>query len=363
MAAPEPGQETPISFMHIGDVGTFGTSVMVTNDMMNRMKGKDFHGLIHCGDISYADKYDGVRPPISGKSEQKVWDTWGQMVEPLASSVPYMVTPGNHEIVAYESAWENGSIYNKRFIMPGNERYYSFGVGMVFFISVSTDDDIDKESTQGTWLEQTLEDIDREKYPWVVFFQHRPIYNSNTNHGNWTGESTYTYDARPDIVLPKFKGWDGHYEDLLVKYKVDFVLTGHVHHYERTFPVKRVVKEDGERVAETTRSYDKVKDPVHITCGHAGVGLYSKTWSDYENDDGTRPAVYQGDWDFSAAKNNKVWGHCEMEFLDRNKAKHYMFAMGETQPTEEVTITKESKSLKSTVSMLLVTVSGILWLL
>ena len=35
---------------------------MVTNDMMKRMKEKQFHGMIHCGDISYANKYDGERP-------------------------------------------------------------------------------------------------------------------------------------------------------------------------------------------------------------------------------------------------------------------------------------------------------------
>ena len=34
---------------------------MVTADMMNRMNQQDFHGLVHCGDMSYADKYNGSR--------------------------------------------------------------------------------------------------------------------------------------------------------------------------------------------------------------------------------------------------------------------------------------------------------------
>ena len=331
--------------MHIADQGIFGTSVMVVKDMMARLSDKDFHGLVHCGDISYADKYQGSRPPPSGMSEQSTWDTWGQMVEPIATKIPYMVTPGNHEVVGYESAWENGTIYQKRFIMPGNERFYSFGIGMVYFISVSTDDDIGVGTTQGAWFEQTLAGINRDTYPWVVVFQHRPIYNSNTNHGNWTGESTYKYDAAPHIILPTYSGWgNGHYEDLIVKYRVDFVLTGHVHHYERTYPVKRVKKDaveaerkkreveeeagyrkkrdtaedDGEEwVAMSTKSYEDVRDPIHITCGHAGKGLYTKSWSDYEDEDGNRPPVYQANWAFSAAKTNDVWGHCEMEFIDR----------------------------------------------
>eukprot|EP00116_Pleurobrachia_bachei_P007222 sb/3467484/ len=180
IAAPEAGSDAPVSFFHIGDHGTFGTSLMVTADMMKRAKDQDFHGLIHCGDISYANKFNGSRgePPMAS---QQVWDTWGQMVEPLGSKMAYMVTPGNHELDPYDSTKENATIYRKRFIMPGNERYYSFGVGMVHFVAVSTDESIDSESTQGVWFEQTLKEIneDRETWPWVVVFQHRPIYNSN----------------------------------------------------------------------------------------------------------------------------------------------------------------------------------------
>ena len=38
------------------------------------------------GDMSYAD----------GGAER--WDSWGRMMEPLASRLPIMVLPGNHEI-------------------------------------------------------------------------------------------------------------------------------------------------------------------------------------------------------------------------------------------------------------------------
>ena len=41
------------------------------------------------------------------------------MVEPVASKMAYMTSPGNHEIDVYESTRENGTIYQKRFIMPG----------------------------------------------------------------------------------------------------------------------------------------------------------------------------------------------------------------------------------------------------
>eukprot|EP00116_Pleurobrachia_bachei_P003939 sb/3464201/ len=182
IAAPEAGSDAPVSFFHIGDHGTFGTSLMVTADMMKRAKDQDFHGLIHCGDISYANKFNGSRgePPMASQVGsvpkgflswcwvflnpayslmssysdndppsllQQVWDTWGQMVEPLGSKMAYMVTPGNHELDPYDSTKENATIYRKRFIMPGNERYYSFGVGMVHFIADIGDID--------TWCDRT----------------------------------------------------------------------------------------------------------------------------------------------------------------------------------------------------------------
>ena len=41
--------------------------------------------VIHSGDVSYADGF------------MQHWDTFFNKIEPIASRVPYMVTPGNHE--------------------------------------------------------------------------------------------------------------------------------------------------------------------------------------------------------------------------------------------------------------------------
>ena len=322
VAAPEAGSKVPISFLHTGDVGVFGTSVMVTKTMMERMEKKNFHGMVHCGDISYANKFNKTKPDWAA---QHVWDTWGQMAEPVGSKMPYMATPGNHELGEYDSTLENGTIYTKRFIMPGNERYFSFGVGMVHFVAVSTDEDIHHGSTQGVWLDRTLGKIrnQRSKWPWLVVFQHRPVYNSGANHGNWTGSNNWD-----DPETPKFMGWPEDYESLLIKHDVDLVLCGHVHHYERTWPVK-----DRDDV---TQSYDDVTKPVHITCGHGGKDLYAIVWGTEDKNTYTDHHPR-----FSAARDNVHWGHCELEFLDEKRVRHSMFRMGESEvPAEEVVITR-----------------------
>ena len=38
------------------------------------------------GDLSYGDCVG------------RLWDSYGEMIEPLSSQIPWMVSPGNHEI-------------------------------------------------------------------------------------------------------------------------------------------------------------------------------------------------------------------------------------------------------------------------
>lgn len=325
VAAPEHGARVPLNFLHTADVGTFRPSVMVTKTMMDRLKKKqNYNGMLHCGDISYANKFNNKRQKMSS---QHVWDTWGLMAEPLSSRMAYMVSPGNHETAVLDSNKENGTILAKRFIMPGNEHFYSFSVGMVHFISVSTDEDIDQSSTQGIWLDRTLAWINKKRdlWPWIVIFMHRPIYSSGKNHGNWTGTNDYPWIK---IELPTYEGWPDNFEALILKHRVDLVLTGHVHNYERTWPVKNR--------DEVSQSYENVSSPIHITCGHGGSGLYRIVWAtEDENTYNTHQPR------FSAARDNEHWGHCELEFLDERTVRHTMYKMGDSDlPAEDVLITK-----------------------
>ena len=223
--------------------------------------------------------------------------------------------------------------------MPGNGRYYSFGVGMVHFVAVSTDESIDATSTQGVWLERKLEYLNknRDMWPWVVVFQHRPIYSSNKNHGNWSGASNYSFPGYED---PVYQGWPHHYESLILKHGVDFVLNGHVHHYERTWPVRNR--------DQVTQSYENVTSPIHITCGNAGKSLYKRQWyyPDLDTYDEVRP-------EFSASRSNEVWGHCELEFLSPTTAKHSMYEMGSERPRDEIIVTKAG-DLSTTLDFVLV---------
>ncbi|KAJ6966668.1 purple acid phosphatase 18 [Populus alba x Populus x berolinensis] len=231
-----PPAQFPVMFAVAGDLGQTGWTKS-TLDHIDLCK-YDVHLLP--GDLSYADYI------------QHRWDTFGELVEPLASARPWMVTQGNHEkesIMFFKDGFQS---YNSRWKMPYEESgsssnlYYSFEVAGAHIIMLGSYTDYDEHSDQYNWLKADVANVDRKKTPWLIVLFHVPWYNSNEAHQD-----------EGDRMLAAM-------EPLLHAASVDIVLAGHVHAYERT-----------ERV-------NKGKlDPcgaVHITIGDGGnrEGLASK---------------------------------------------------------------------------------------
>lgn len=190
--------------------------------------------LILPGDLSYADYV------------QPLWDSFGRLVEPLASKKPWMVTQGNHEVEKIPLLKPSFRAYNARWKMPfeqsgsNSNLYYSFDTagGAVHVIMLGSYADYKPGSDQHAWLLSDLNKITRKKTPWVFVVIHAPWYNTNTAHQR-EGE-----------------GMRLAMEDLLYKASVDVVFSGHVHAYERF-----------------DRVYNNKVDPcgaVHITIGDGG---------------------------------------------------------------------------------------------
>lgn len=231
-----PPSKFPITFAVAGDLGQTGWTKS-TLDHIDQCK-YDVHMLP--GDLSYADYF------------QRRWDSFGDLVQPLASTRPWMVTQGNHEkenIPFFKDGFES---YNARWKMPFEESasnsnlYYSFEAAGVHVNMLGSYADYDQNSDQYSWLKADLSKVDRKRTPWLVVLFHVPWYNSNTAH---QGEG----DAMMSAMEP-----------LLYAAGVDIVFSGHVHAYERT-----------------NRVYRGKSDPcgaVHITIGDGGnkEGLASK---------------------------------------------------------------------------------------
>eukprot|EP00775_Hariotina_reticulata_P005096 gene5096-5337_t len=249
-SAPLPGPDFRFTFLGFGDMGdathTSAKSPGAASTLLRLHQEVDSHKnpsdlILHVGDISYAD------------GDPDIWDSFMDSLEPIASRVPYMVAIGNHEYGyekrsssvsdpsgaagPYQPPWGNfgsdsrgecGVMTARRFHMPGDEAadnapfWYSFEYGSVHFTVLSSEHALEPGSRQHRWLEDDLESVDRCATPWLVVLLHRPIYVVYPHKSNReVGEH-----IRSNI------------EDLLLLYKVDATISGHVHSYYRTCPVR-----------------------------------------------------------------------------------------------------------------------------
>lgn len=234
-----PPAEFPINFVVAGDLG----QTEWTRSTLQHVSKSTYDVFLLPGDLSYADMV------------QSLWDSFGRLVEPLASQRPWMVTQGNHEVEKIPLIHRKSfTAYNARWHMPFEESgsssnlYYSFEVAGVHVIMLASYADFEPGSKQYEWLQSNLGKVDRKKSPWLIVLIHAPWYNSNTAHQG-ERESSEMKDSM---------------EELLYNARVDMVFAGHVHAYER---FTRVYKEQADNCG-----------PMYINIGDGGnrEGLASR---------------------------------------------------------------------------------------
>ncbi|KAF1784305.1 Metallo-dependent phosphatase-like [Phytophthora cactorum] len=224
--------------------------------------------LLHFGDISYA------------RGHAHMWDEFFHVIEPYATRVPYMVSIGNHEYdyvtggandpsgatgedgrMDFHPDWANyGEDSSGECSVP---MFYRWDALPTATVSIGT-----PSTTQYKWLENDLKNVDRKKTPWVVLTSHRMMYTTQLGE-----EADYK-------VAQHFRD---EVEDLLWTHKVNLMLVGHQHSYERSCAVRNgKCTEDG-------------KGPVHIVIGSAGAGLEKQGFS---NKLGEWSVSHLNDWGY-----------------------------------------------------------------
>lgn len=177
--------------------------------------------------------------------------------------------------------------------MPGNSDslYYSFNMGPVHFISISTElyyflnYGLKQLSNQYEWLVNDLREANkpenRKMRPWIVTFGHRPMYCSNVDDVACKEMTTF---VRKGLPITHLYGL----EDLFESQGVDVSIWAHQHSYERLWPIYNFEVKNGS----VEQPYHNAKAPVHIITGSAGckekVAPFAKTkpeWSAFRTDD------------------------------------------------------------------------------
>ena len=145
-------------------------------------------------------------------------------------TTPAWACIGNHEGFVADSLTETGDYYDV-FSLPaaaqaggvpsGTESYYSFNYGNIHFVVLDSEDTIENAvatETMQEWLEADLAASDAD---WLIAFWHRPPYSKGFLHDSDVEQNEI--DMRVNMV------------PILEDYGVDIVLSGHSHHYERSY--------------------------------------------------------------------------------------------------------------------------------
>ncbi|WP_320775298.1 metallophosphoesterase family protein [Streptomyces sp. CRN 30] len=248
-------------FTAFGDQGVGGDAV--ANNRVLLRQDPAFH--LHAGDICYAD--DKGRGKESDLYDASQWDRFLEQTEPVARSVPWMVTTGNHDMEAWYSPDGYGGQL-ARFSLPDNgfdprraPGVYAFRYGNVGVVALDANDvsyEIPanlgfSEGRQTGWLRRRLAELRAApEIDFVVVFFHHCAYST----------STHASDG----------GVRAEWVPLFARYEVDLVINGHNHVYERTDAVRDGAVGRPVPVGGTT---DPTRDgTVYVTAGGGGRELY-----------------------------------------------------------------------------------------
>lgn len=108
-----------------------------------------------------------------------------------------------------------------------------------------------KAYEQYQWLAKDLAAVDRTKTPWIFINGHRPMYSSQT--------ASYQGNIR------------NAFEELMLEHGVDAYFAGHIHWYERLYPLGRNGTIDTASIKDNNTYYtNEGKSMVHVINGMAG---------------------------------------------------------------------------------------------
>jgi hypothetical protein len=283
----------PFTFTAFGDQGASANAI--GNNAVILAQNPAFH--LHAGDISYADSSGAGLP--ADTFDPRVWDQFFVQTEQVAAHVPWMAAVGNHDMESVYSPNGYGGDVG-RFTFPGNgpsvcPATYSFIHGNVAVISLDAND-VSYEipanlgysgGQQTSWLEERLKFLRAQPdVDFIVVFFHHCAFSTCSAHASEGG------------VRQKWV-------PLFDTYKVDLVVNGHNHIFERTDPI---IGGQPTKVAPTGSTIEPARDgTTYVTVGAAGRSLYSFPVADsYAGNDHDLDSVPTFEFIEGGAKQNET---------------------------------------------------------
>lgn len=192
---------------------------------------------------SFDDDFSiGLGDLVADGSRDSEWISLRKAIEPLQKKMPLFFIPGNHD---YDGYYDDLIPQNYLQHISGEKAgktYYDFYAGKVAFIALDPNCNfpLSIDTAQHKWMLETMQSSKWHEADWRFILIHQ---------------------------VPYGQGWEGYEGDHFIRslidtlanpYKIDFVLSGHIHDYERL----------------TKKYYDQ--STTFIISGGAGGGIEPK---------------------------------------------------------------------------------------
>jgi hypothetical protein len=224
---PVTGSTQKVRILAMGDMGTNSTAQRNVRDAYLNYNGSNYTDVwLLVGDNAYE----------SGLDSEYQTNFFNIYQGSLTKNHVLWPSPGNHEYgnnavlaegtdVPYYSIFSTPTNGEAGGVPSGTKQYYSYNYGNIHFISLQSYAEeesntaalFDTTSAQAEWLKQ---DLAANTQKWTVVYFHYPPYSKG---GSNSDTDPIDFRIRNKIV------------PILERYKVDLVITGHSHDYERTF--------------------------------------------------------------------------------------------------------------------------------
>ncbi|MEY4538681.1 MAG: hypothetical protein RLZZ306_438 [Bacteroidota bacterium] len=260
ITAPTVGSEQKVRIWALGDMG-FGleSQKKIQTEYLKSINGEYTNLWLLLGDNAYAQGWDW-------EYQLRFFEYY--QVNKLMKQTVLFPSPGNHDysptannykiedpLVAYFSIFSVPTKGEAGGIPSGSKAFYSYDYANIHFVSLDSygREEADrsmfsKESKQMVWLEK---DLKANKQKWTIVYWHHPPYTM----GSHNSDTEIDLKTIREGVVP-----------ILEKYKVDMVLNGHSHNYERSqmikghFGLEPTYNQKQHGMSTSTGRYDDSKD-------------------------------------------------------------------------------------------------------
>jgi len=187
-------------------------------------------------------------------SYDKTSTCWLSVMKPIESITKISI--GNHE----DSDTLLNSYLNQFRL---SKQYYSFDTNNVHVLIMSTEEEFEPNSDQYNFVVNDLRNAaNNPDIKWIIVNMHNPFYSSpnECEASGCEGDKDFRESFHP----------------LFDKYGVDLVLEGHVHNYQRSFPLAFNQQKSGEPIVTSASKtdYNNPSGAIFAIVGTGGVNLH-----------------------------------------------------------------------------------------